>query len=857
MKSRRFPSISAMAALIVVYVVAGKLGLMLAFLNASATPVWPATGIALAAVLILGYGAWPAILIGAFLVNVTTAGTLASSLGIALGNTLEALAGAWLVTRFAGGREAFARARDVFKFTLLAALGSTMISATIGVGTLVLSGLAKGEDIGSIWLTWWLGDASGDVVVAPVLLLWSSNSRAVLKRLRAFEAVALSASIVLVGALVFGGLIPSQNKNYPLEFLCLPLLVWAAFRFGRRAAATASLALSTIAIWGTLAGLGPFRRDSRNESLLLLQAFMGVAAVTTTSLAAVVAERRRVQESLSLLESAVDNAVEGLFILTPDRGHSLPRITYVNDAFRRITGLETGHVLGERLTALLMLVEDAPDSANELRRALYSGQRFRSDALRARRRDGTERVLELQLPPAPEGAPAPTHWIGILRDVTERAAHLEVLEHHALYDFLTGLPNRMLLRDRLDQAIRSAGREDASLALFVMDLDRFKDINDTFGHQFGDLLLKEFGARLRGVLRTADTVARLGGDEFAVLLPSAGSAADAALMAEKVLAALEKPFSIEGQILDVSASIGIALCPSDGDDWTTLLRCADVAMYAAKQSSEGYVVYSASEDTYAQSGFTLMKELRAGLEGNQLRLHYQPQIHLGSRRPAAVEALVRWEHPRRGLLMPGQFLPAAERTGMVKPVCEWALETAVGECRAWHEAGRPLRVAVNVSGRNLRDPLLFDRLSRILGKSGLDPGFLKLEISADSVFSDPHGSVAALNRIRASGVRLSIDDFGASESSLASLKRMPVDEIKIAGAFVREMARDERDAAIVRCTIDLGHSLGQQVVAQDVGDEAAWKMLEAYGCDFAQGRYVSPALPRAEMTRWLEGPLAG
>lgn len=853
MKQRGFPSLAAMLALTIVYVVAGKLGLMLAFLNASATPVWPATGIALAAVLILGYGAWPAILIGAFLVNVTTTGTIAPSIGIALGNTLEALAGAYLVTRFAGGRQAFARARDVFKFTLLAALGSTMISATIGVSTLVLSGLAKPGDLGSVWLTWWLGDAAGDLVVAPVLLLWSSNRRAVLQRLRALEAALLSASIVLVGGLVFGGLIPSQNKSYPLEFLCLPLLVWAAFRFGRRAAATASLALSAIAIWGTLAGLGPFMRDSRNESLLLLQAFMAVVAVTTTALAAVVAERRRVQESLSLLESAVDNAVEGLFILTPDRGPSLPRITFVNEAFRRITGLEASNVLGQRLTALLTLVEEDPGPSAELRRALYSGHRFRSDALRARRRDGTERVLELQLTPTPEGVSAPTHWVGILRDVTERAAHLEMLERQALFDFLTGLPNRVLLRDRLDQAIRSAGREDASLALFVMDLDRFKDINDTFGHQFGDLLLKEFGARLRGVLRTADTVARLGGDEFAVLLPSAGSAADAALMAEKILAALEKPFSIEGQNLDVSASIGIALCPADGDDWTTLLRCADVAMYSAKQSSEGYVVYSASEDTYRESGFTLMKELQSGVDGDQLRLHYQPQIHIGSRRPVAVEALVRWEHPRRGLLQPGQFLPAADRTGMIKPVCEWALEAAVGQCRAWHDAGRPLRVAVNVSGRNLRDPLFFDRLARLLGKARLDPGFLKLEISADSFFSDPHGAVAALTRIRAAGVRLSIDDFGASESSLASLKRLPVDEIKIAGAFVRDMARDERDAAIVRCAIDLGHSLGQQVVAQDVADEESWGMLAAFGCDFAQGRYVSPALPRAEMTRWLAG----
>ncbi len=855
MRPRSSPSFAVLAVLTVVYFVAGRLGLALAFLNASATPVWPATGIALTALLVLGYRAWPAVFLGAFLVNVTTTGAVPSSLGIAVGNTLEAVVGALLVNRFAGGRNAFDRARNVFKFTFLAAILSTMVSATIGVTSLALDGLANRADYGSIWLTWWLGDAAGALVVAPALLLWNSKPRAAWNGRRALEGALLFASLALIGALVFGGLIPFQTKNYPLEFLCIPLLVWAAFRFGQREAATASLLLASVAIWGTLSGLGPFRRDSRNESLLLLQAFMGVVAVTATSLAAVVAERRRVQESLSLLESAVHNAVEGIVILTPD-GSKAPRITFTNEGFDRITGLKPTDVVGQTL-AVLPVVEDDADVMAQMRRALFTGRRFNAEGVHVRLPDGTERVLELELAPVPEGAVLPTHWVGILRDVTERMAHMEVLEQQALYDFLTGLPNRMLLKDRLDQAIRSAGREDAPLALFVIDLDGFKEINDTFGHQFGDLLLREFGLRLCAVLRTADTVARLGGDEFAVLLPKSGSAGGAALMAEKILAAVEKPFLIEGQSLEVSASIGIALCPRDGEDWTTLLRCADVAMYAAKQSSEGYVLYSAGEDTYGASGITLMRELRVGVENGQLHLHYEPQVDLRHRRASAVEALLRWQHPRRGLLLPGQFLPAAERTGAIKPVCEWALETALGHCRSWHEAGRPVRVAVNVSGRNLRDPLLLERISRMLGASKLDPAFLKLEIAEGSVLSDPHGSIAALTRLKASGVRLSIDDFGTGESSLSSLKRLPVDEIKIASSFVQEMASDERDAAIVRCAIELGHSLGRQVVAQGVNDEATWEMLAAFGCDFAQGSYVSPALPRGELARWLERPIQG
>ena len=849
MKPRLTPTPAVIAALTVVYFAAGKIGLTLAFLNASATPVWPPTGIALAALLLLGLRAWPAIFVGAFLVNVTTAGGVVSSLGIATGNALEAILGASLVLRFAGGRHAFDRPRNVFKFTLLAALVATMISATIGVATLALSGLARPVDDPSIWLTWWLGDATGAMVFAPALVLWYTRPTPPWALRRSLEATALFLLLLGVGGLVFGGLLPVQNKDYPLEFLFLPLLVWAAFRFGQREAAVATLVLAAIAVTGTRAGLGPFQEVSRNESLLLLQAFLAVVSITTTALAAVVAERRRMQSSLSLLETAVDSAVEGIFIVTPDRGK--PALTFVNEAFRRITGLEDGEVLGEPLTAL-PFDDDAPEPAASLRRSLYANRRFQSEALRLRRPDGDVRVVELEVTPMPEGSDAPTHWVGVVRDVTKRAAHLEILERQALYDFLTGLPNRVLLHDRLDHAIRSVGRRDATLALGVMDLDRFKEINDTFGHQFGDLLLKEFAQRLRGLLRTVDTVARLGGDEFAVLLPEAGNAHDAALMAEKILAAMDRAFLIEGQTVDVSASIGIALCPRDGDDWTTLLRCADVAMYAAKQSSEGYVVYASGDDTYGASGMTLMRELRTGVENAQLRLDYEPQLEMRSGRAGSVEALVRWEHPRRGLLMPRQFLPAAERTGMIKPVCDWALATAVGHCRAWHAEGRPVQIAVNVSGRNLRDPLLSERIARLLESAKLDPIYLKLEISEQGVVGDPHGSIAALTRIKAAGVRLAIDDFGGNESSLSALKRLPVDEVKIAGPLVRAMARDPREAAIVRCAIDLGHSWGRQVVAQDVDDEAAWALLSEFGCDVAQGRYISPALRQGDLARWFD-----
>lgn len=308
--SRWLKDLAVLASLVAVYVVAGKLGLRLAFVNASATAVWAPAGIALAAFLTLGYRVWPAILLGAFLVNVTTAGSVVTSICIGAGNTLEGLAGAWLVNKFARGRNAFERAQDIFKFTVLAAIASTMVSATCGVTTLALAGFAAWASYGSIWLTWWLGDAAGDLVVAPFAILWSATPRVRWRPVKALEATLLLLSLALVAQIVFGGLFPSEVKDYPLEFLCTPFLVWAAFRFGQREVATAIVVLSGIAIWGTLRGVGAFSRGTQNEALLLLQAFMGVTAVMTLALAAVVSERRTAEEQLRHL--SVSDALTGL-----------------------------------------------------------------------------------------------------------------------------------------------------------------------------------------------------------------------------------------------------------------------------------------------------------------------------------------------------------------------------------------------------------------------------------------------------------------------------------------------------------------------------------------------------------------
>lgn len=848
-------SLPTLIAVGIVYFVAGKLGLMLAFVHPSATAVWPPAGIALAAFLLLGYRVWPAIFFGAFLVNIVTAGSIATSIGIGTGNTLEGFVGAYLVNRFAGGLNAFDRARDIFRFALLAGLASTMVSATFGATSLALGGVADWANYGAIWLTWWLGDAAGDLIIAPLVMLWSTGSPLRWKRGQAIEAVVLLLCLFLAAQSVFGGWLPFEMKNYPLEFACIPFLVWAAFRFGPRESATAIFILSGLAIWGTLRGYGPFVRTTPNESLLLLQTFMGVIAVMITAMAAVLSERNRFDEErarfLGLEQTAraeaeagrqrVVNVLESIteVFLALDQEW---RITYLNrggEKFLQKMRKTRGELIGKN-------VWDAFPDAKRSR--LY---------LEFHRAIAEQVVIEFE-----EFYPPVNAWFEVraypsrdglsvyFHDVTERKAQTAALKHQAMHDVLTGLPNRILLQDRLNHAIMAGRREGQSLTLAILDLDRFKEINDTLGHQAGDLILRQIGQRLQSMLRESDTVARLGGDEFAVLLPTVGLEG-AALTAQKILDLLETPFSLEGVALDVGVSIGIALFPEHGEDGDTLMRHADTAMYRAKQAGHGYVVYASEDDKQSHRRLMLVSELRAAIEHEGLLLHYQPKIDLRTGRVTGVEALVRWQHPKNGLFLPSQFIPVAERSGLIKPLTLWVLKAALRQCHAWHQMGLDISIAVNLSSRALYDPELPEQIARSLAVYHVEPRLLELEIPERIAMADTVRVSAFLTRLGKEGVGLCIDDIGAGFSSLGHLKTLPVAEIKIGKSLIMDMITDEKNAVIVRSAIELGHHLGFRVVAKGVENRETRDRLAALGCDMALGYYISHPLPAVELTRWL------
>jgi diguanylate cyclase (GGDEF)-like protein len=422
----------------------------------------------------------------------------------------------------------------------------------------------------------------------------------------------------------------------------------------------------------------------------------------------------------------------------------------------------------------------------------------------------------------------------------------------ALFDTLTALPNRTLFLDRAEQAILAAKRRPAEVAVLILDIDRFKEINDTLGHAAGDYLLTQVEPRIRPVLREGDTIARFGADEFAVLLPHLDSTDTATNVARRLRRALDQPILIEDLPLAVEATVGIAVAPEHADSAELLLRRADVALHVAKAAKSGFEVYSAKIDAHSKPRLSLLGELGRGIADGELVLHYQPQLDAVSTRLQRVEALVRWDHPTRGLLPPAEFLPLAEQTRLIRPLTHWVIEHALADWRRWQDDGLDIGIGVNLSARSLGDDEFPVELAALLAEHGAPPGTLTLELTESAVMADPFRAASILGRLSRMGVRLALDDFGTGYSSLAYLKRLPVDELKIDRSFVAHMAADADDAAIVRSTIELARSLRLSTVAEGVETTAALATLRSFGCESVQGFLFGRPVPADETREWAQ-----
>jgi diguanylate cyclase (GGDEF)-like protein len=704
-----------------VYFAAGRLGLSLAFVHASATAVWPPTGIALAALLVLGCRVWPGIFLGAFLVNVLTTPSIATSIGIATGNTLEALVGAWLVNRFANGREAYDRSQDVFKAAFLAAGVSTTISAGIGVATLWLGGLAETARLGSIGLTWWLGDAAGDLVVAPLVVLWSRKPRLGWEASQYREAALLLLAILLAGAVEFGGVLPLDRRHYPLGFMAVPVLMWAAFRFGQREAAAVIALLSAIAIVGTIRGHGPFALWPAEESLLLLQAFMAVMAMTTIAVAAVVGERRRIESKLV---------------------------------------------------------------------------------------------------------------------------------HVADHDALTEVLNRRRFLSDLGLQLAQARRYGTRGAVLFIDLDNFKAVNDRRGHWAGDRVLVGIARVLRGRLRDSDLLARIGGDEFVILLPHTDSG-QARGVATQLLEAIGSQRSLlEGETVVLTASVGIALFPEHGSTATDLLANADAAMYEAKAAGRNVVRVCRAETAWQRRHETIVKSeqsIREALQKGAFLLHGQPILDLQKARISQYELLLRMSDENGELVPPAGFLGTAEQSGLIHGIERWVVRQAIHliaertGTRSGGASGPSL--SVNISGRAFSDEELLPLIRRELNATSIDPTRLIFEVTESTAMSETEQTRRFAEGLKSLGCRVALDDFGVGSSSLAQLKHLPVDLLKIDGSFIRDFARSAVDRDIVQAIVGMARALHKKTVAEFVGDQDTVRLLREYGVDYAQGYHIGR--PRA------------
>ncbi|MDN5399131.1 phosphodiesterase DibA [Pseudomonas sp. Env-44] len=529
-------------------------------------------------------------------------------------------------------------------------------------------------------------------------------------------------------------------------------------------------------------------------------------------------------------------------------------IVHVNRAFMEITGYQRDDVMGQR-PSLFKSGRHSAHFYQQMFQALESTGEW-SGEIWNRRKSGevypqwqTIRVIH-------DDQGQVSHYVAVFSDISAIKDSEHELAHLAHHDPLTDLPNRLLFTDRAEQALASAQVHKRGCALLLMDLDHFKIINDSLGHNVGDQLLKLVAERLSGLFGPGVTLARLGGDEFAVLAESCPQVVQAAALAQRMLNAMKDPFIFDGNQLFISASIGISLFPSDALSAEQLLRNADSALFKAKSAGrEGYALYTEELTAHAQHRVEIAGELRRALDQHELRVYYQPVHDLHDSRLVGVEALVRWQHPERGLVPPGEFIPIAERTGLIADIDAWVMDQACRQMCQWLADGAPLSfIAINVSSRLFARRELYEQVAQVLHTTGLDPAFLELEVTESAVMDDPEVALEQLHRLRELGLRLAIDDFGTGYSSLLRLKRLPVQKLKIDQGFVAGLPWDEDDAAIVRVVIALAKSMGMQVHAEGIEQVEQARFLLDQECDMGQGYWFGRPMPADEID-WTRAPL--
>ena len=533
------------------------------------------------------------------------------------------------------------------------------------------------------------------------------------------------------------------------------------------------------------------------------------------------------------------------------------KVTYLNVVAEKITGWTREEAAGKDIDEVFRIIDGSTREpcANPLRTAI---QKNRTVGLTPNciliRRDGAEFAIDDSAAPIHDQHGLPTGAVIVFHDVSVARALGAEMSHLAQHDTLTNLPNRTLMQDRLTQAIVTASRKDSRIAVLFLDLDGFKNINDSLSHATGDRLLQLVAKRLLAAVRTSDTVCRLGGDEFVILLSEVAHAGDAGVKAGKILSALSAPFEMEQITLRVTGSIGVSTYPEDGQNAELLIRNADLAMYQAKEKGRSnYQFFEKGMNVRAVERQSIEGDLRFALERHEFEMHYQPKIDLKTGEITGVEALIRWQHPKRGLIGPLQFISIAEDSGLMLPIGKWVLRESCRQAKAWQDAGLPpVEMAVNVSSVEFRNDAFLEGLSTILKETGLEPRYLELELTESVLMQHAEFSVPVLQKLKGMGVGLAIDDFGTGYSSLSYLRQFPIDTLKVDQSFIHEINADTDEATIISAVINMGCRLKHRVIAEGVETAEQLAFLRAHGCDEGQGYYFSRPMPATETAKLLE-----
>lgn len=800
--------------------------------------IWPPSGLALAALLLGGYRYWPGVLLGAFFGNMLAGAAPALAFPIALGNTLEALAGFWLLNR--SGCYDTERMQLCQYFCLCrAAMMAALVSAVAGNASLWAAGLLTHATVLQNTLKWWQGDVLGLVLVTPMILTWRHAPRSLLARTAHYEALLCFGLAFLAGQIVFLGWFSAVLGGYAKGFILFVFVVWSAVRFGRHGTLLVIGMTAIQALVGALHGVGFFAQDYAETQLTTFWLYMLVLSMVGMALAVALEERKRREEEMRLAGLVYKTSSEAMMV-TDANG----TIITVNPAFTAITGYTPEEVIGNTPRVLRSNRHDAAFYqamwGEILARGAWQGEIW------DRRKSGEIYPKWLTINTTTDEDGNQLRRVALFSDISEKKRSEEVIWHQANFDPLTGLPNRRMFADRLEQEIKKAHRAKLLLALIFLDLDRFKEINDTLGHDMGDVLLVEAARRLTACVREFDTVSRLGGDEFTVIVGELKDHGSVERVAQEILRTLAQPFQLGSETVYVTTSIGITFYPDDATKIETLLKNADQAMYASKALGRNrFEFFTPSMHKASQNRLRLANDLHNALTANEFHLYYQPIVELASGAIHKAEALIRWHHPARGLINPDDFIPIAEETGTIVEIGDWVFREAARQAARWRTAHDPaFKISVNKSPVQFhRDHAGHPNWSQLLGTLGFAGDSLVVEITESALLESSPIVKSHLSGFHAAGMQVALDDFGTGYSSLSYLKKFDIDFLKIDRTFIQNLTPDSEDMALSEAIIVMAHKLGIKVIAEGVETAQQRDLLCAAGCDYAQGYLYAPPLP--------------